>query len=284
MEVPAQEPQQRTGEDEAEHRDDRLIDRRRQVDQPQRHRRDERDPRGQAVEAVDEVDAVDHPHDPEDREARREGAAERDDVAAERIGDERDVDPEGDGEDAEAHLSGELPAGAKVEEVVDRAKRGRRGPTHQQRGQLAGQGRTQRLFEPERQEPAEVVGRDETQGHGDECRCHRDPAAAGDRDDIDPAGLGSVDHPVADDQPPDERGQDQGEQRRGDERHDDRDEGVAERRDEVHRTNGPWGARLARTDLTRPSGRERGSGRRSRGPRRRAATAPPHRRDRGSRR
>ena len=91
------------------------------------------------------------------------GAAERDDVAAERVRDERDVDPEGDREDAEADLAGELPAGAEVEEVVDRAERGRRGAADQQRGQLAGEGRAQRLVDPERQEPAEVVGRDEDQ-------------------------------------------------------------------------------------------------------------------------
>ena len=213
VEVPAEEPEQRAGEDEAERGDDRLVDRGRQVDQPQRHGGDERDPRRQAVETVDEVDAVDHPDDPEDREARGEPVRERDDVAAERVRDERDADPEGDREDAEDDLAGELPARPEVEEVVDRAERRGRRPADQQRGQLVGERRAQGLLDAERQEPAEVAGRDEDQRDRDERRRDGDAAASRDRDDVDAAGLRPVDHPVADDEPSDDRGQDQRDER-----------------------------------------------------------------------
>ena len=80
VEVPAQEPEQRPGEGEAQDGDQRLADGPTWVVRlmmPEGHRGDERDPRRQPVEAVDPVDAVDHPDDPEDREARGERAVRR---------------------------------------------------------------------------------------------------------------------------------------------------------------------------------------------------------------
>ncbi len=76
VEVPAQEPEQRAGEGEAQDRDERLADLVVRLMMPERHRGDERDARRQPVEAVDEVDAVDHPDDPEDREDGRERPVE----------------------------------------------------------------------------------------------------------------------------------------------------------------------------------------------------------------
>ena len=78
VEVPAQEPEQRPGEREAQDGDERLADLRGQADDAQRHGRDERDAGRQAVQTVDPVDAVDHPDDPEDRQAGGDRSGERD--------------------------------------------------------------------------------------------------------------------------------------------------------------------------------------------------------------
>ena len=95
VKVPAQEPEQRAGEREIEDRDQRLPDLRREADQADRHGGDERHARRQAVQAVDPVDAADHPDDPEDRQTAATGP-EPERRATERVGDEVDRIPGGD--------------------------------------------------------------------------------------------------------------------------------------------------------------------------------------------
>ena len=149
MQVPAKEPEQRTGQGEAQDRDERLIDVAREADEPERDGGDEGDPGREAVEPVDEIDAVDHPDDPEDRERDRDCALEPDHRPAEGVRDEPDVDPEDHRDQAEADLTGQLPACAEIEQVIEGADR---------RGQGAAQQERRELALPERHEQSQELG------------------------------------------------------------------------------------------------------------------------------
>ena len=181
VEVPAQEPEQRPGEGEAEHRDVRLADER-QADQPERDRGDEHDARRQAVEPVDEVDAVDHPDDPEDRERRRRPARRGGSTPGPNgFDDELDRDPAARPRAAaRPSCAGELPARPQVEVVVEDAERGRQRAADEQRDEA----RRCRSSPGRRRSRTGAVEPERTASDdGDERGRDRDAAAARDRDD-----------------------------------------------------------------------------------------------------
>ena len=136
-----------------------------------------RDPGREAVEPIDPVDRVDHPDDPEDREPDRERLAEADRrPVAERVVDDRDADPERDGDQGQPDLAGQLPARAQVEQVVDAAERGRRGTAEEQGQEVRG------LEGQRRRHPAEpLVEQDEPAGDQQEGRSDREAAGPRDR-------------------------------------------------------------------------------------------------------
>ena len=163
VEVPAQEPEQGTGQRETQHGDERLADLGREADQPQRHGGDETDPGRQPVEAVDPVDAVDHPDDPEDRQPGRDRAGEADHAGRERVGDEVDRDPERNRADGQQDLAKQLRPRPQIEQVVDRAQGRCDSSAEQQRRDL-------RLLKSDRDrdEAAADVDQEEDPGHEQE--------------------------------------------------------------------------------------------------------------------
>ena len=143
VEVPAQEPEQRAGEGEAQDRDQRLADLAdlgRQADQAERDGRDERDPGRQAVEAVDPVDAVDHPDDPEDGQTGRDRRhrIEADHSPLIGFAMKSIVMPAATAPAASASWPSSCQPRTEVEQVVDRAERGRERAAEQQRRDLRG--------------------------------------------------------------------------------------------------------------------------------------------------
>src|SRR4029077_13217503 len=130
-----------------------------------------------------------------------------------------------------------------------------------------------------RDEPAALVEEQEGAGDQQERRADRQPAAAWHGDRIDPAGLRSIDDLVADNDAPDHRRENEGEDDGEHEHHDDRPDGIADGRDEGHRGTARAGE-VSLPALTRRSGGEPGSERRSRGPRPPAGTGPSARRAR----
>ncbi len=94
--------------------------------------------------------------------------------AAEGVRDEPDVDPEDDREQRKAELTGQLPARAEVEQVVEGADRGGEGAAQQEGLELA---------LPERDEQAQELGiqQEEDHDHHEERRRDRDAAASRDR-------------------------------------------------------------------------------------------------------
>ena len=204
MEVPAQEAGEGACEHEAQDRDEQLaIDPHlpANADQAEGDRGDQPDARRKAVEPVDEVDAVDHADDPDDRDNGRQQAADVD-RAAERALERPNLDPERHCQDRDERLTHQLPAGTELEVVVESAdQRGCRS-TQQQPGELTlpdgGRQADQMLLVVDDQEGA----RSREKGSGD-----GETAGARHRNDVHPASVRTVEHPVAARQAPDRGGE-----------------------------------------------------------------------------
>ena len=228
VEVPAQEPGQRPGQREAQDRDERLADLRRQAQEPQGHRGDQRDPGRQAVEAVDPVDAVDHPDDPEDREPDRERLAEADHVVAERVVDDGDPDAEqrprtppspiwpASCQRARRSNRSSMPPSAAAAAPPRNSARNSDGP------RVSGVGTQSALALRSTNPPATTRKR----------RGDREAAGAWDRARIHAASIRAIDDAVAQHDPPDERRQDEREERGRDEDRHDRPDAVPDLLDE----------------------------------------------------
>jgi hypothetical protein len=229
VKVPPQEPEQRAGKREAQDGDQRLADLGCEADHAQRDGGDDRDPRGEPVETVDPVDRVHHPDDPEHRERGREHGVEADCALAERVVDLLDAHAEPHGKDREADLDEELPAGAEVEVVVQRAEGRRAGATEQQGRDLA-VGQEDRAGN----EVLPLVDEEEHAGDGKERGRHGKPAGPRDRHDVDPARLRLVDDVVPEDEPAHERCQHDRDQRCGDQHGHHGRERLFDARDEGH--------------------------------------------------
>jgi hypothetical protein len=210
VEVPAQEAEQAAGDDEAQDRDERLVDLPAQAEHPEGDGGDEGDPGRKAIEPIDEVEAVDHPDDPDDREPGAQQRREQDVAGPERVTDLGDRDAERDGDHGQTELAEELPPSSQVEAVVEGSEHGREQPTNEQPDQVRARnrsrGRLARKDAPHRDEPAP----DEEEGDD-----HGDPAATRQRTDMDAALVRLVDDAQAADDAPHDGGREQGHDRRG---------------------------------------------------------------------
>ena len=229
--------------------------------------RDEADARREPVEPVDEVDAVGHADDPHHHEEGAPDPLEADDAGPERVGDRADRDPEAHGDEGHQELPAELPARAEVVAVVQQPDQHRGGAAEQQ-GERVGPG--------DPLDRASTARRWRSRGraprHDEEGDAHRDASPAGHRARVDAALVGKVERldPVR--HAPDGRGEDEREDRRGEEGDD--------RGDEEARV----GHRVVpgRRSVTPPAAPGPGSGRRCRAPPPRSGRARPARRASGA--
>ena len=165
------------------------------------------------------------------------------------------VTPAATAADAEQDLAKELPSGAQVEQVVDRAEGGRDRPAEQQRRDRG------RLHLDRDGDQVDLLVDDQEDARDEqERRRHGEAAGPRDGDHVDPPLLRLVDDLVADDDPPDDRGQHEGEHRGGQEDDQDRNDGGASGGDEVHRGAAVAGRSVRSRCVTRTAAPGPGSG------------------------